>query len=302
MWLCAVATAVVLVVCAACAQEVPRPANQPEQALRACDPSGDPRSFIRLVADNDERNDKKARDYTYVQRIERRDLDGHGTVKKTETTTAEVMVIYGETVIRRIEKDGKPLSPSEQKKEDEKIEKLIRERENETPEQKEKRVAKYDKQRAEDRRFVEEVADAFQFTRRADEEVGGRAAFVFDAEPLAGFQPRHKQAKILPKFRFRAWIDQSDCQLAKLDAEAIDTISWGGIIARIRKGSRIVIEQTRVNDEVWLAKSLAVKLGARVLLVKGMNMEIEGSFRDYRKFRTDARVLGVVGGDAEPQK
>lgn len=284
------------------AQESPPVQNAPTlTAARACDPSGDPRSFIRQVAENDERNDKKARDYTYVQRTEVRHLDGRGAVKKTETKSAEIMVIYGETVSRTIAKDNKPLSPSEQKKQDEKIDKLIRERESETPEQKQKRVAKYDKERAEDRAFVDEVADAYSYTRLPDEEVGGRPAYVFDAEPIPGFQPRQKQAKLLPKFRFRAWIDQTDCELAKLDAEAIDTIAWGGIIARISKGSRVHLEQTRVNDEVWLTKSVAVKLGARVFLVKGMNMEIDASYRDYRKFRTETRVLGVVG-EAEQQK
>ena len=39
--------------------------------------------------------------------------------------------------------------------------------------------------------------------------------------------PITKEAKILPKFRFRVSIDQAESQWVKLDAECIDTVSVG---------------------------------------------------------------------------
>jgi len=75
----------------------------------------------------------------------------------------------------------------------------------------------------------------------------------------------------------------------KLDAECIDTVSLGWFIARIHKGSRVLIEQTRVNNEVWLPKSVALKLDARILL-KGFNLEEDVSYRDYKKFRTATKI------------
>jgi len=41
------------------------------------------RDLIRRSADNDIQNQKKQRDYTYVERQERRDINGKGGVKST---------------------------------------------------------------------------------------------------------------------------------------------------------------------------------------------------------------------------
>src|SRR6266852_3778605 len=77
------------------------------------------------------------------------------------------------------------------------------------------------------------------------------------------------------------------------DVEAMDTASIGWVLARIHKGTRLVYEQIRVNDEVWLPEHLNFKLDARIALFKGYNEEAEQTYRDYRKFRTGARVVGV---------
>src|SRR5690242_9407469 len=63
------------------------------------------RKLIQTVTDNDQANDKKSRDYTYIQREEDRHLDGDGKVKKTESTTSEVLMIYGSEVDKEIAKD-----------------------------------------------------------------------------------------------------------------------------------------------------------------------------------------------------
>jgi hypothetical protein len=73
----------------------------------------------------------------------------------------------------------------------------------------------------------------------------------------------------------------------------MDTVSVGLFLARIHKGSRIVIEQTRVNDEVWLPQHVAVKVDARLALLKEYNVEQEQTFRDYKKFRATTRILAV---------
>ena len=77
-------------------------------------------------------NEKQQRDYTYIEREEEHQLDGHGGVKKVESRTSEILEIYGEPVERLTAKDDKPLSADEAKKEDEKIQKIIDKRKNES--------------------------------------------------------------------------------------------------------------------------------------------------------------------------
>ena len=249
------------------------------------------RDLVRQVADKDVENDKKQRDYTYIEREEEHKLDGNGQVKSSETRTHEIMVLYGEQVERLIAKDDQPLSEKDAAKEEERIRKLTDKRKNENEEQRKKRLEREQKDREDARRFVSEVADAYNFRLYGTEDLDGRETYVVDAEPRPDFQPHSREAKILPKFRFRAWIDKEESQWVKLDAECIDTVSLGWFLARIHQGSRLLIDQIRVNDEVWLPRHVAVKIDVRVALLKNFNVEEDVTYRDYRKFRTDIKIL-----------
>jgi hypothetical protein len=249
--------------------------------------------LFRVAADKDIENDKRLRDYTYIERDEEHRLDGKGQLKSTEIKTYEVLEIYGEQVQRLIEKDDKPLERKDSDKEEEKIQKIIDKRKNESEDARRKREKKEEKDREDGRKFVLEVADAYNFHLVGTESLGGRDAWMIDAEPRPGFEPHMKEAKFLPKFHGRVWVDKDEAQLAKLDVECIDTVSVGWFLARIHKGSRIVYEQTRVNDEVWLPKHLSVKVDVRLALLKNFNVELEQAFRDYKKFGATSKIVGI---------
>jgi hypothetical protein len=249
------------------------------------------KDLIRQAAKNDGENDKKQRNYTYLQRQEEHRLNGKGEPQSTETKTFEVMMLYNDQVLRLIEKDDKPLSEKDAAKEEQKIQKIIDKRKNETEDQRKKRLAMEEKSREEDRQFVREVTDAFNFRFAGISDLEGRPSYVIDAEPRPGFEPQRKEAKYLPKFRFRVWIDKAESQWVKLDAECIDTVSFGWFVARIHKGSRLMIDLTRVNDEAWLPKHMAVKVDVRLALLKNYNVEQDVTFRDYKKFHTDTKIV-----------
>ncbi len=200
--------------------------------------------LFRVVADKDIENDKRLRNYTYVERDEEHKLDRKGQVRSTEIKTYEVMELYGEQVQRLIEKNDKTL-------------------------------------------------DAYNFHLVGTESLGERDAWVIDAEPRPGYEPHMKEAKFLPKFHGRVWIDKAEAQWAKMDVECIDTVSLGWFLARFHKGSRLVVEQTRVNDEVWLPRHVAVKVDVRLALLKNFNVDMQQTYRDYKKFRATAKIVGV---------
>ena len=252
------------------------------------------RQLFRETSDHDMANDKKQRDYTYVEREEDRRVDGKGRVKSAEIKTYDVMEIYGEQVQKLISKDDKPLSEKEAKKEDEKIQKLIDKRRKESAADREKRLRKEEKDREDGRKFVGEVADAYNFRFLGVESLDGRENYVIDAEPRADYKPHLKEAKILPKFRFRAWIDKDETQWRKLDIQCIDTVSFGLFLLRVHKGSRIVIEQTRVNGEVWLQKHITLNADFRLALLKNFDFNVDITDRDYKKFGSDTKII-VLG-------
>jgi hypothetical protein len=251
------------------------------------------REIIRKSADNDMENEKKLQNYTYVERQEEKHLDGKGQVKKAESKTYDVMEIYGEQVQKLISKDDQPLSEKDAQKEDEKIQKTIDKRKNESPSDREKRLKKEEKDREDSRQFVREVADAYNFTFVGLESLEGRDNYVIDAVPRPGYVPKLKDAKVLPKFRFRIWIDKDDTQMKKLDVLCIDTVSFGLFLARLHKGTRVVVEQTRVNNEVWLPEHVTASVDVRLALVKNFNVDVDVTDRDYKKFGSQTKITGL---------
>jgi hypothetical protein len=248
-------------------------------------------ALIRQAADKDLENDKKLRNYTYVQREDEHKLDGDGKVKSSESRTFEILVLYEEQVRKQIAKDDKPLSEKDARKEDDKVQKIIDKRKDESENDRKKRLAKADKEREEGRQFVKEIADAYNFRFVGMENLNRRETYVIDADPKPGYEPHSKDAKFLPKFRFRAWIDKAESQWTKLDIQCIETVSVGLFLVRVHKGSNIQIELLRVNDEVWLPKHVALKLDARVALFKGLNLTEDVTYRDYKKFSTGTKVV-----------
>jgi len=287
------------------AATIPGPASAPSPSLSPARidlspdangtvPTEQIRELLRRAEEKDLQNDKQQRDYTYIERQEEHRLDGQGNVAKTEIRTSEVLNIYGEQVEKLIAKDDKPLASDDAKKEDEKIQKIIDKRKNESEDDRRRRLEKEEKSREDDRKFVLEIADAFNFKLVGSEVIDGHDSWVLEAEPRPGYEPKHRDAKMLSKFHGRVWIDKAEAQWVKFDVTAIDTISIGLFLARIHKGAHVVVEQTRVNDEVWLPRHVEFRLDAKLVLMKTYREDIEQTFRDYKKFRTDTKIT-VVG-------
>lgn len=248
------------------------------------------RELVRQAGQRDLVNDRRQRDYTYVEDVTEKKLSG-GSAKTTKSKTYDVMMLYGEQVRREIAEDGKPLSAKDAAKEEEKIDKLIEKRKKESDEERSKRLDKEEKDREEARKFVGEIANAFHFRLAGMEDLDGREAYVIDAEPRPDYKPHDRETKILPKFRFRVWIDKAETQWVKLDAQFIDTASFGWFLVRLHPGSRVQIEQTKVEGEVWLPRHIQVNVDARVALLKTFREEIDVEFSEYKKFRVDTKIL-----------
>jgi hypothetical protein len=279
------------------AAPAPAPSSPPviklEPDVSGAVPPGQIRALLTLAEEKDLENDKRMRDYTFTERQVEHRLDGHGNVAKTEIRTSEVLEVYGEQVEKLTAKDDKPLSEEEAKKEDEKIQKIIDKRKNESDDARRKRLAKEEKERDEERQFVLEIADAFDFRLLGSEMIDGHDSWVLEGKPHPGYQPKHRDAKMLSKVEGRIWIDKAEAQWVKLEITAIDTLSFGLFLARIEKGAHVIVEQTRINDEVWLPRYVEARLDAKVLLLKTYREDLEQTFRDYKKFRTDSKITMV---------
>ena len=79
----------------------------------------------------------------------------------------------------------------------------------------------------------------------------------------------------------------------RLEAGTTETISFGWFLARLDPGAKLVFEQTRVNNEVWLPKREYERGTGRVGILKKVAMEEELIWSDYRKFRVESNVVAA---------
>ena len=249
------------------------------------------RDLVRRAMENDQENYRKQKDLTHVERQKIEHMDGDGKTKKTEIVTKEILILYGDRMERVIERDDKPLSEAEKRKEDEKFDKEVGKLQKESDEQRQKRIAKYEEQSKKAREFVQEVAQAFNFKLEGEEMVNGRPAYVVSGEPRPGYKPNSREGKILAKTRGKMWIDIASTHWVKLDVEFTDTVSFGWILARVRPGTRISIDQNLFRDDVWVPEKVRFNLDARVGLFKQLFENVDVTYRDWRKFSSEAKIL-----------
>ncbi|MGH9718996.1 MAG: hypothetical protein ACRD8O_02200 [Bryobacteraceae bacterium] len=251
-------------------------------------------AIVRRSVVMDEENWKRARMYTFVEHIVEREFDGRGNPKPPESETFDITMLEGSPFRRLIARNDKPLSADEERKEQRKLEKSIAERQKETEAQRQKRLTEWQKNREKRRKVFLEIPDAFEFRLLGEEVRDNRAVWVLEGTPRPGYQFRDSRAKLFSKFKGKLWIDKAGYYWVRAEAEAIDTISFGWFLARIGKGARVEVEQQRINDEVWLPRSVHLAASGRLGLVKKMSANIEVTYRDFRKFQTGSAIVSAT--------
>ncbi|HEX4603554.1 MAG TPA: hypothetical protein VH724_06130, partial [Candidatus Angelobacter sp.] len=201
---------------------------------------------------------------------------------------------FGEFYSRLVQIDDKPLSEKDQKKEDEKLEKFLAKRRGEDDHDRQKRLDKDKKEREESRAFVRDVVNAYDFRMVGDDKVSGEDTWVIEATPRKDFKPTQPHADILKKIKGRMWIEKKDYNWVKVEAEAIDTISFGLFLFRIHPGSRFVLDNAHINGEFWAFHRLYINGSARIALFKNEIAEQEDVFSNFKKFSSTVTILPGV--------
>jgi hypothetical protein len=259
--------------------------------LAATASAQDPRELVRRAIAQDQLDLMRMKDYTWHAQSVERHFDSHGKVESTKREAWETLVLYGQAQRRMLERDGKPLSPEEQRAEQRRLDQAATRLSSETPAEKQRRLDEAEKRRKHEFAFLTEIPDLFDLRLEGDAIVDGRPVWVVSGSPRPGAQPKSRDAKMLLKMRGRMWIDKSTYQWAKVEAQTIGTISWGWFLARLDSGAKMTFEQTEVNAETWLPKRLFVSGSGRVGLIKRLAEDQEIRWSNYKRFSVDSRVL-----------
>ncbi len=239
----------------------------------------------------DQNNWIKRADYTWVGRSRERHFDGHDQVTSDHQEGWEIVVLDGLPFTRMLERDNKPLPADEQRKQQQKLDRETAKLESQSPEEKQRRAAEFEKSRRHERAFLLEIPDALDFHLDGSEQVDGQDVWVVSGVPKPGYHAKSREGAALSKIRGKMWIEKASCQWVRLEAETTATISFGLFLARMNPGAKLVLEQTRVADGVWLPKREYMTGKGRVALVKRIAEDEEITWSDYKKFQVDSRIV-----------
>jgi hypothetical protein len=212
--------------------------------------------------------------YTYMERDEDRRLDSLGQVKSENVDVTRMILVNGARFEVLLERNGQLPSAKEQRKRDEELDKL----KHETPEEQTERLRKGQ----ENRSFLRDVIEAFDFQLVGEQIVDGRPAYMLQVTPHPGYHAHGKYGKMFSKVEGTLWVDKQDFGWIKVDGQVTQSFSMGLFVARVQRGSHIVLEQTCVGDDVWVPKRLEVRASARILFLKSLDIDRILTYSDYR--------------------
>ncbi|MCU1284960.1 MAG: hypothetical protein JWO13_1310 [Acidobacteriales bacterium] len=226
------------------------------------------------------------------------ELDGNGQVKHSQTEEREVFFIGRSSVSRLIKKDGVELTASEQKKEQQRVDKVIEERK--------KREVKREKNEEEGKQSENEITlDTFlriaKFENPRRISFKGRNALVFDFSGDPDAKTHGMAENTVKKVAGTVWVDEADREVIRMEVKLNEPFKIaGGLLATIQKGTTFTYEQALINGEIWLPTYVESNVTARVMLFKGLRQHSIAHYSDYRKFQV-ATKMEVVGQEV-PKK
>jgi hypothetical protein len=212
--------------------------------------------------------------YTYIERDENRRRDLAGRIKSEDVDVSRMILVNGVPFEELVERNGRPLSSEQKRKQKGEFDKLKRE----TLEQRAERLRK---QEEENTSIVHEVPRAFDFQIVGEEAVNGRPAYVLQATPHPGYHAQGKYGNMFSKVG-KLWVDKQDFGWIKADGQVIQPFSMGLFLVRLLRGSHITMEQKRVDDGIWMPERIEVRAAARIFFVKSLVIDRVLTYSEYR--------------------
>jgi hypothetical protein len=240
--------------------------------------------LVRKVVANELKPESGNVHYTY--RLVRMREDG-GSITRQLIETKEG--VFG----RIIAINGKPLTPAQRDREDKRLQRLLSDPSALASKRKEQR-----EDEARVRRMVGALPEAFLYEYAGTEAGanGGQVTLKFTPNPK--YDPPTRELQVYTGMQGTLVINRSAERIAKIDGTLFRDVSFGwGILGKLYKGGRFVVEQSDVGGGDWEPTKMVLNLTGKLLLVKSVSYkstEISSNFRRVPNDLTVAQALDML--------
>ncbi len=233
----------------------------------------DVQTIINKSVEANREDFKAAPDFNY------RETDKTGTGSKTY----QVTMIEGTPYERLIAVNGVPLPPNQEREEMQKQQHVAAQRRSESPEQRQQRIAKWQRERTRDNAMMTELTKAFDFKLIGEHKIRGFSVWVLRATPRPGYNPPNLDARVLTGMQGELWIDQKTYQWVKVTAQVIHPVSIEGFLAQVEPGTRFELEKSPVAGGTWQITHFSVRSHAKVLYLFSRTGSQESTYFDFER-------------------
>ena len=229
-------------------------------------------------------DENQAGNFTYFETWHNQNYDSSGKVLVDESAKFESTVLNGKPYLHMTEQNGQPLKNLDATVEEQRYDSAIAAGSGMTMDQ---RVAALVTQKLGFHIHLDLLPDDFHCAVVGTDSLNGRSALHLDCMPLGGRKPKDPEKARGMLYHLQVWIDVEDQAFARVDAELLrkDRALLPGTLSSIR---------WQPVDGVWLPVTMETH-GRAVQRNAGRKRVIsfatEYSFTNYRRFRTEVKVL-----------
>jgi len=219
-------------------------------------------AFYDSVRQNAVRSQREQNRYAYKERRTDLHTNPFGRIGTGGTRVFDVVPAPDGTTATRqlVERDGMP-----------------------TPDSSPERINLPQRRNVNGSRSVDDIVQTLEFTIARREMRSGHPFIVITFVPKPNAKPTTRQGRLAKAFSGSMWINEAAREVERVEATAIDDLSFGfGIVARVRKGATVTAERKPVEGGVWMPTSLRFNGEGRAILFRKLDVEYAMDWFDYR--------------------
>ena len=208
--------------------------------------------------------------------------------KPRETQLKRIVETKDWLIGRLIQIDGKPLAPKQDRKEEQRLERLLN---NESLRRLESKDQQQNERQARD--LFRALPDAFLF-QYADPEPGETPSMLehLSFEPNPHFHAPSRRLEVLQAMRGTMLIDGTAGRLVRLQGTLFRGVDFGwGVMAHLNPGGTLLLEQRDVGGGRWGLATLSLHFTGKLLLLKALNIDTTVGTSDFRRMRDDLTLV-----------
>lgn len=193
------------------------------------------------------------------------------------------------SIKKKIQENGRPLSPAELEKENQRIESFVR---DPSQQAKQRKDSEQDDKRAEN--MLRMLPEAFLWTIKSEAPDGTTFSFV----PNPDFNPPTMESRVFAAMAGEIIVSKPEHRIQHISGKLIHDVKFGyGLLGKMEQGGTFRVERSALAPKIWQITESHIHINGHILLFKTINEqedEVKSGFRPTPPATTLEQAAGLL--------